>query len=100
MLESGMILGTIARNMDTIKKYGVARIGLFGSFARDTNNEESDVDILVDFNDGYVNIDNYMELKFFLEDLFKRKVDLVRSCILKSKIRENVMRSVIYAEKQ
>lgn len=72
----------LKNNEELIKqKYGVKRIGIFGSFARNEEKEESDVDILVEFESDFETFDNYIELKYFLEDLFRRKVD---SCDLRS----------------
>ena len=63
------------KNIEDIKKYGVKRIGLLGSYVR--NEQKSESDILVGFERGKKTFDNYMDLKFFLEYLFNRKVDLV-----------------------
>lgn len=60
--------------MEKIRGYGVRRIGLFGSYCRGEQTETSDVDILVEFEDDEKTFDNYMDLKFFLEDLFGLKV--------------------------
>jgi len=63
--------------MEKIKKFEVMRIGLFGSYAMNKQTDKSDIDILVEFEKGKKTFDNYMNLKFFLEALFKCKVDLV-----------------------
>jgi len=55
--------------------FGVKRIGLFGSFARGEQKESSDIDVLVEFEKPTFR--NFMDLSFYLEDLFGRKVDLV-----------------------
>ncbi len=55
--------------------FAVRRIGLFGSFVRGEEKETSDVDILVEFEKPTFR--NFMNLAFFLEDLFGRKVDLL-----------------------
>jgi predicted nucleotidyltransferase len=57
------------------KIFCVKRIDIFGSFARGEQKDTSDVDILVEFEKP--TFDNFMNLAFFLEDLFQRKVDLV-----------------------
>ena len=59
------------------QKYGVKKIGVFGSFARGEGRKDSDIDVLVEFKDGSETFDNYMELKLMLEKIFKRKIDLV-----------------------
>jgi predicted nucleotidyltransferase len=64
------------------QKFGVAKIGIFGSFARGEERPDSDVDVLVSFQVGKKTFDNFMGTRFYLEDLFKRKVDLVTDAAL------------------
>ncbi len=97
MLTAEEILKLIQQNRERIKRYGVKRIGLFGSYLRGEQKESSDIDILVEFEKGKKTFDNYMELKFFLEDLFKRKVDLVIAESVKPELRKYIMESVKYA---
>ena len=78
-------------------KFGVSKIGIFGSFARGEEAEGSDIDILVEFREGCKTFDNYMDLKFFLQDLFGRDVDLVTVHALKPQLREGILHDVIYA---
>ena len=77
------------------ERFGVKRIGVFGSAARGEAGPESDVDVLVEFDDPA--FDRYMELKFYLEDLFGRPCDLVLDESLKDSLRESVHREVLYA---
>ena len=79
------------------KRFGVAKIGIFGSFARGEERPESDVDVLVTFQEGKKTFDNFMGTKFYLEDLFKRKVDLVTDAALKPLIRDPILQEVVYA---
>ncbi len=71
------IFALLAKNEQELRRLGVRRCGLFGSFARGEQNDGSDVDILVEFEEGRKTFDNFMALAFFLEDLFGRKVDLL-----------------------
>ena len=80
---------------DIKERFGVKRIGLFGSAARGEAGPESDIDVLVEFEDPA--LDRYMELKFYLEDLFSRPCDLVLDESLKDSLRESVHREVLYA---
>ena len=91
------ILTKIRQHSDELKNYGVKKVGLFGSFARLGQNSKSDVDILVEFCKGDKTFDNYMELKFYLEQLFHRKVDLVIKDALKARIKKQVLSEVEYA---
>ena len=65
----------LRKHKDELNKYEVKKIGLFGSFLKGNQHKKSDLDFLVVFNK--TTFDNYMELKFLLEKLFKKKVDLV-----------------------
>ena len=82
---------------DLQEKFGVMKIGIFGSFARGEEQPGSDVDVLVTFQQGKKTFDNFMGTKFYLEDLFKRKVDLVTDAALKPLIRDPILKDVIYA---
>lgn len=77
------------------KQYGVRRIGLFGSSVRGDATEGSDADVLVDFS--IKSFDNYMGLKFFLEEHLGVKVDLVITETLKPAIQQNILKEVKYA---
>lgn len=77
--------------------FHIRNIGIFGSFIRGEQKEESDIDILVEFEPGYKTFDNYMELKFYLEDLFGRNVDLVTNEALKPQIKDIILQEVVYA---
>jgi len=79
------------------KRFGVATIGLFGSFVRGEERPESDVDILVTFRRGQKTFDNYMDCKFYLENLFGRKVDLVMKGSIKKRLKPSILGEVVYA---
>lgn len=87
------LIAILKKHDDTIKrKYGVKKIGVFGSFARGEEKENSDIDVLVDFKEGAKTFDNFMELKFFLEDLFGRKIDLVTVKALRPQLKEDILK--------
>jgi predicted nucleotidyltransferase len=91
------IIETLRNHEAEIKKqFGVRRIGVFGSFARGEEKDTSDVDILVEFENP--TFDNFMNLAFFLEDLFQRKVDLVTPNSLSPYIGPYVKREVVWAD--
>ncbi|MBL1213841.1 MAG: nucleotidyltransferase family protein [Ignavibacteriae bacterium] len=69
------ILDILKKHRDLLVKYGVRRIGLFGSFARNESSDQSDIDLIVDFKEK--TFDNFMDLSFALENIFNRKVDLL-----------------------
>ena len=90
------ILGALAEHRERIRSPGVRRIGVFGSFARGEEREESDIDILIEFEEGGRSFDTYMGLKFFLEDLFGRRVDLVDRDAIKPALAPHILWSVRY----
>ncbi|MFD0673783.1 nucleotidyltransferase family protein [Cohnella sp. GCM10027633] len=75
-----------------VKVFSVEKIGLFGSFARDEQTEDSDIDLLVEFMQpvGF----EFIELKEYLESLFQKPVDLVTANALKPFMKEQVMNEV------
>ena len=79
-------------------RYGVRRIGLFGSFVRHEARNESDVDVLVVFRDGEETFEHYMDLKFHLEDLFGRPVDLVIEASIKPLLQPHILKEAVYVE--
>jgi predicted nucleotidyltransferase len=75
-------------------RFAVLRIGVFGSFARGTASSESDVDILVDFKEP--TFDNYMDLKFYLEEILDHSVDLVIHDTIKPRLKPIIEKEVVY----
>lgn len=98
MYNSNEIIKILNTNINEIKKYHVLKIALFGSFAREEQNDNSDIDILVEFDEGHETFDNYMDLKFYLEELFKMKIDLVIYNSIKPILKHSIMESAKYAK--
>ncbi|WP_130859421.1 nucleotidyltransferase family protein [Gracilibacillus phocaeensis] len=99
MLSQQEILDELSKKLNIWKeKYGVKRIGLFGSYSRGEQNESSDIDIIVEFHVTSLSFDNYMDLKFQLEDHFQKSVDLVIVNDIKPALKPSIMREAIYAE--
>lgn len=92
-------LAILKKNETFIKKrFGVKKIGIFGSVARGEAKEGSDVDVLVEFEKDGTSFDNFMDLGFFLEDLFGKKVDLITTFGLHKYVRPYVEREVVWCE--
>src|SRR6266478_955667 len=89
------ILKTIDANQAKIKGFGVLSLSLFGSCARGEETAESDLDFVVEFERK--SFDGYMDLKFFLEDLFGKPVDLVLADGIKPRLRSVILREAIHA---
>ena len=91
------ILEQLNQKVDELKQnFSVNTIGLFGSLARNEADMESDVDILVDLIEP--TFDHYMDLKFYLESLFGREVDLVIADTIKPRLESVIKKEVIYAK--
>lgn len=89
------ILRQLAEHRTDLNEFHVKSLALFGSAARDDVREQSDIDILVEF-DGTSTFDRYMGLKIYLEDLLKRDVDLVTLKSLHPRVRPFVEREALY----
>lgn len=99
MLSQQEILDELSRNLKMWKeKYGVKRIALFGSFSREEQKDSSDIDLIVEFDEKDMTFDNYMDLKFTLEDLFQKPIDLVIFDDIKPALKSSILRSAKYAE--
>jgi predicted nucleotidyltransferase len=79
-----------------VEKFGVMEIAIFGSYARGQQRKDSDVDLIVDFKEGWKTFDNYMDLKFYLEELFGKKVDLVIKSAINPRIKPFIIEEAIY----
>lgn len=96
MLDRDKIIKLLREQRTELQtRFSVKRIGLFGSFGSGDATEASDIDLLVDFTDP--TFDNYMDLKFYLEGIFNRPVDLVLFETLKPRLRPIVEQVVSYA---
>ena len=75
-----------------IRSFGIERISVFGSFARDTKiTPSSDIDFVLDFIPGQKNFDNLVDLGDYLEDLLGRKVELLTRESLKSDTGKHIL---------
>ena len=90
------ILQTLRKQKNYIEKtYEVEKIGLFGSYAKNTQNEDSDVDIYVEFR--HKSFDNLAGLWNYLEHLYHKKVDLVyKNKNNRSVMLDRIQKEVIY----
>lgn len=98
MTNRKSILSAIKSKEAEIFKYGIKSIGLFGSYARNEQSENSDIDILIDFEPGMESFDNYMAVCDIIEKLFKnRKVEVVTKNGLSPYIGPEILKEVRYA---
>ena len=71
------IISAIQANRDKIRAFGVKKLGLFGSFVREQQQPDSDIDLLVEFQPEHKTFDNFIHLSFFLEEVLQQPVELV-----------------------
>ncbi len=88
------LLQLLLEYRNDIRGFGVKQLGLFGSFARNTPNDKSDVDLLVEFEPGKKTYDNFMNLSMFLEELLGRDVELVTPQSLNKYIGPHILNEV------
>ena len=93
-LTKDAIRKALLEHRDTLNKYGVKRLGLFGSYAKGTAREDSDIDLLVELK--RTSFDDYMGLRIFLEDLFEKKIDLITARSVKPRLKPRIEKEVEY----
>ena len=76
-------------------RFKVKKIGLFGSYARQAQRPDSDIDLLVDFSDD-ADLFDLVELKYFLEERLGNRVDIVPERALRDELRQAVLADVSY----
>ena len=89
------ILTLLEHNAEAIRRFGVRRLGLFGSSARGTAHEQSDLDFVVEFERK--SFDAYMDLKAYLEDLLGCRIDLVVAEAIKPGLRDTILAEALHA---
>jgi len=85
MISKKEIIKRIEDNKYKIKKFRVKKIGLFGSYLKNKQTKKSDIDFLVEFEK--VTADNFFELLFFLEKIFRKKIDLVDNNFMRKELK-------------
>lgn len=89
------VLSLLAQHKPELaRRFGVVRLALFGSVARDAATAASDVDVLVSF-DGPATSARYFGVQFYLEDLLGCPVDLVTDKALRERLRPYVERDAV-----
>ena len=82
---------------DLKRKYGIKEIGIFGSYIRGDQKDDSDLDILIEFQENSkIGLIKFLNLENYLSDLLGIKVDLVMKSVLKPRIGKHIMAEVIY----
>ena len=92
-----MILQSLtAHKEEFFSEYGLLKIGLFGSYARDEQREDSDIDIAIEIAKDKKNIHTFLKIKREMENLFGKNVDLGIESALKPIAKEYISKEIIY----
>ncbi len=95
-MNNNEVLDTLCAHFQEIQqRFAVASLAVFGSASRGELRDESDVDVLVHFNSP-ATFDSYFALKFHLEDLLGREVDLATDKMIKLRLRRRIENELIY----
>ncbi|MBC6994944.1 nucleotidyltransferase family protein [Neolewinella lacunae] len=97
MLTKETVKRRIQQNKSKIANLGIDLIGLFGSYAREEQREDSDIDIFISFKEGHETFNNFMDLSYLLEDIFQGvKVEIVTQNGLSAYIGPKILKEVEY----
>jgi len=96
-MDAKVIERKLKEKKEYIKRsFYVREMGIFGSYIRGEQTISSDIDILVEFEKGHKDFFNYMRLKYYLEELLGRNVDLVIKSAVKPRLRERILGEAEY----
>ncbi|MEW5692777.1 MAG: nucleotidyltransferase domain-containing protein [Candidatus Hydrogenedentota bacterium] len=105
-LTDKIIVETLEKKSEILKKYGVKKIGLFGSFMKAKQKKNSDIDFLIEFElnmfgENFKGLyEAFMDLSDYLENLFHRKVEILTPISIETirikRIADEIKRSVVY----
>lgn len=76
-------------------RYKAKVVGLFGSFVRGEQNANSDIDVLVEFEEG-ADLFDLLGLTLYMEETFQRPVDIVSNRALREELQDSVLREVVF----
>ncbi|MCW3117280.1 MAG: polymerase beta domain protein region [Chitinophagaceae bacterium] len=97
MTTKDNILKKLKFNKPILSKLGIRHVGLFGSYIRNEQSSESDIDLLIDFEPEKENFDNYMAVYDLFEEIFKNeKIEVVTKNGLSSYIGPSILNEVEY----
>jgi hypothetical protein len=97
MTTKDNVLKALKSNKLKLSEFGIRNVGLFGSYIRDEQSRESDIDLLIDFEPEKENFDNYMAVYDFFEKIFENeKIEVVTKNGLSPYIEPNILNEVQY----
>ena len=106
VLTKAELISILQEHKEYFKRFGVKRMGLFGSFAKGEQKRKSDIDLVVEFDYSFFGkdfdglFDAYMQLSSFLENLLGRKVDILTPISIQTirirEVAEDIKKSLVY----
>ena len=97
-MKRKQVLKILAENRDRLKEFSVKSLAIFGSVAGDEATDASDIDVLVEFEEGRsVGLFLFVRLQRFLADILGCKVDLATPDALREEMREQILKEAIHA---
>ncbi len=96
-MDKQQILQYLKEHKDELQqRYGVVKIGLFGSYAKDEQNENSDIDIVVEIDKEHKRLSSFFGLKRELEKAFAKRVDLGTQSSIKPLVKKYIQKEILY----
>jgi len=97
MTTKDTIIKALRSRKDEFSKYGIRNVGLFGSYIRNEQDKDSDIDLLIDFDPELESFDNFMAVYDIIEQLFKgEKIEVVTMNGLSPYIGPSILKEVQY----
>jgi len=95
-MDRATVLKLLSENSKEVRQhFGEKHLALFGSAARDELRDDSDIDVLVEF-EGPATFDGYIGLQTYLEELFGTKVDLATPAMIKPRLRQHIEKDLLH----
>lgn len=96
-MEKDQIISKLKANEQLFTEKGASKIALFGSYARNQQQQESDIDLLVFIDNNFKTFDNFISLSMLLENLLESKVDLITPESISTDFFDCIKDELIYA---
>ena len=79
------------------ENYGVSDIAVFGYYVRNEHKSKSDIDIFVELRPKFRTFDNFMDLKFYLQKITSKKIDLVIKNSIRKELKPDILKEAVHA---
>ncbi|SDW09860.1 nucleotidyltransferase family protein [Thiocapsa roseopersicina] len=94
--SKGDLIHRLSINEPSLRRFGVQRLGLFGSFRHNRPTPSSDVDLYVEFIPGQATFDHFMDLSFYCESMLGRRVEIITPHSLSPHLGPHILRDIEY----